>query len=254
MIAVAGAEWTRFWTVRSTYWAMLGAGAMMGLAGTTLGADAATNNLRGFAATQPVIDGAVFFAFGIVALAMLGVTAEYASGGIRPTLQAVPRRGRLLAARSLVVAGIVGVATAVCGLITAFAVWGLLRVEPFDGAAVLPPAEMADDLLRLGCFGAMIALLTIGVSFALRSSAGTLTVLFLLLAGAPLLIAMTGSEVLIEVSLRMPLFAGLMFMGSVNTPAGPEFAYSAPEGFAWLAAWTVAGLAIGYAELRRRDA
>ena len=249
-----GSEWTKFWTVRSTYWSMLGAGAMMGMAAVTLGADAATDGARGFAATQPVIDGAVFFAFGIVALAMLGVTAEYASGGIRPTLQAVPRRGRMLAAKALVVAAVVGVATALAGLITAVVVWAFLVMDPFDGAAALPAGEMAGDLLRLGCFGAMIGLLTVGVGFALRNAAGTLTVCFLLLVGLPLLLAMTGNDVLIEMSLRLPLFAGLMFMGSANTPAGDLLAYSALEGFAWLAGWTAAALAIGWSELRRRDA
>ncbi|MEV6631122.1 hypothetical protein AB0M54_10240 [Actinoplanes sp. NPDC051470] len=246
-------EWTKFWSVRSTWWCLVGAGALMGMAALTLGADSATGG-RHFAATQPVIDAAVVFSFGIAALAMLTVTAEYASGGIRATLQAVPRRGRLLAAKAVVVAAVVAVATALGGLVTAVTVWAFLRLDPFDGAAGLPVAEVATDLLKLGCFGAMIALLSVGVSFALRSSAGTLTVVFLLLAGIPLVLAMTGDQVLIEASLRTPLFAGLSFMGSANNPAGEQLAYPAGEGFAWLAGWTLAALAIGYAVLRRRDA
>lgn len=255
MMAAAGSEWIKFWTVRSTYWCLIGAGALMGMAALTLGADSATGDaVAPFAATRPVIDAAVVFSFGVAALAMLTVTAEYASGNIRPALQAVPVRGRLLAAKALVVAGVVGVATMLGGLVSAAAVWAFLRMDPFGGVARMPAGEVAGDLLKLGCFGALIALLAIGVSFALRSAAGTLTVVFLLLVGVPLLLAMTGSEALIAASLRMPLFAGLTFMGSSNTPAGDLLSYPAGEGLAWLIGWTVAALAIGYAELRRRDA
>lgn len=254
-MGAVGAEWTKFWTVRATWWCLTGAGALMGMAAITLGADRATGDgVPVFAATGPVIDGAVVFSFGIAALAMLTVTAEYASGGIRATLQAVPVRGRLLAAKALVVATVVAVLTAVGGLITAVVVWAFLTLEPFDGAARLDAARMATDLLRLGVFGALIALLAIGVGFALRSAAGTLTVVFLLLVGLPLMMAMTGSEALVAASLRTPLFAGLAFMGSVNTPAGEAMSYSAAEGLAWLVAWVTAALAIGWAELRRRDA
>ena len=254
MRAAVGAEWIKFWSVRSTYWCLLGAGALMGMAALTLGGDAATNGPKPFAATQPVIDAAVVFSFGIAALAMLVVTAEYASGAIRPTLQAVPVRGRMLVAKAAVVAGVTGVATAVGGLVTAVVVWAFLRLDPFDGAARLPSGEIAGDLAKLGLFGALIALLVVGVSFALRNAAGALTVVFLLLIGVPLVMAMTGSEALVAISLRMPLFAGLTFMGSANNPAGEQLAYPAGEGLAWLAGWTVVALAIGYAELRRRDA
>lgn len=255
-----GAEWTKFWSVRSTWWCLLGAGMLMGLAALTLGADSATTGAAAtgraptFPATRPVIDSALFFQFGIVALAMLVVTPEYASGGIRATLAAVPVRGRLLAAKALVVATVVAVATAVGGLATALVVWAFLTLDPFGGPAELPPGVMAVDLLKLGCFAASVALLTIGVSFAVRNAAGTLTVVFLLLVGAPMLLAMTGNETLVAVTLRMPVFAGLTFMGSVNNPAGELLAYPPLEGLAWLVAWTAAALALGYAELRRRDA
>jgi ABC-2 type transport system permease protein len=260
LLRTTGAEWTKFWSVRSTWWCLLGTGAMMGLAALTLGADAASpppgpaDPLPAFPATQPVVDSAIFFQFGVVALAMLVVTAEYASGAIRSTLQAVPVRGRLLAAKALVVAVTVAVVTALGGLVTAVVVWALLSLEPFQARIGLHPMTTTLDLLRLAVYAACIAGLSVGVSFALRSAAGSLTVVFLLLAGVPVLLAMSGNEVLVQIMLRMPLMAGLAFMGSVNNPAGPLLDYPAWEGLAWLAAWTAAALATGHAILRRRDA
>ncbi|WP_143043696.1 hypothetical protein [Nonomuraea jiangxiensis] len=65
---------------------------------------------------------------------------------------------------------------------------------------------------------------------------------------------MTGSRLALDLSLRMPMFAGLAFMGSTDNLTGGPMPYPAGEGLAWLLAWVAAGLAAGHAVLRRRDA
>ncbi|GAA1834199.1 ABC transporter permease [Pseudonocardia ailaonensis] len=252
-LRAVGAEWARFRTVRSTWWCLVGTGVLMGMAALTFGADRATGRGGTFAATAPVVDGAVLFQVGIVALAMLPVTAEYASGGVRASVQAVPRRGRFLLAQAVVVASSAAVATVLGGLVTAVVVREFLRLEPFGGPAGLPLGPVVADLLRLGCFAALVALLTVGVAVAVRHAAGTLALLFALLFALPLLLASTGSAPLVELALRLPTGAGLAFLGSTGTPVGPLLDYPPLEGLAWLAGWTAAALGLGAAVFHGRD-
>ncbi|GAA3151491.1 hypothetical protein GCM10020001_088830 [Nonomuraea salmonea] len=66
-------------------------------------------------ASEAVVAATSFAQFALVALAMLTVTSEYASGGIRVTLQATPVRGMVLAAKALVVAPVMVLAGVLTG-------------------------------------------------------------------------------------------------------------------------------------------
>ncbi|MEU6723988.1 ABC transporter permease [Nonomuraea wenchangensis] len=257
----AGAEWAKLWSVRSTWWCLAAAFALMVLAAVTLGGAFATEALREAgpsAAPVPASEAAVsatsFAQFALVAPAMLTITAEYASGSIRVTLQAVPVRGVMLAAKALVLAPVMAATGVLSGAAATAAVYALLSLDVFGGLVVLPVGEVVRDLAGIGVYVALIAVLTLGAGAALRSAAGTLTVVFMLLMGLPLLLMMTGSGPAVAMSLRMPLFAGLAFMGSTDNMTGGPIPYSAGEGLAWLLAWTAAVLAAGHAVLRRRDA
>lgn len=255
-----GAEWTKLWSVRSTWWCLTGAAVLMVLSALTLGGATATELRRAggegarLVVSEPVISATSFVQFALVTLAMLTITSEYASGGIRTTLQATPIRGRMLAAKALVVAPVMFAAGVVSGGIASAVTYAVLSTRMFGGYAVLPPAETTLDLLALGAFLALVSVMTLGVGAAMRSAAGTLTVVFMLLMGLPLMLAMTGGQVALEVSMRMPMFAGLAFMGSTDNLTGGPIPYSPGEGLAWLIGWTAAGVAAGYAVLRRRDA
>ncbi|WP_188193239.1 ABC transporter permease [Nonomuraea sp. SYSU D8015] len=256
----AGAEWAKLWSVRSTWWCLAAAAGLMVLAAVTLGGATATEALRGegpavpVVASEPVVSATSFAQFALVAAAMLAITAEYASGSIRVTLQAVPVRGVMLAAKALVVAPVMAAAGVLSGAVATAAVYLLLSLDAFRGLVVLPIGEVVPDLLGVGGFFAFVSVMTLGVGAAVRSAAGTLTVVFMLLLGLPLMMLMTGSQVALDASLRMPTFAGLAFMGSTDNMTGGPMPYSAGEGLAWLAAWTAAALAAGHAVLRRRDA
>ncbi|MBN6056779.1 ABC transporter permease, partial [Nonomuraea sp. RK-328] len=242
-----GAEWVKLRSVRSTWWCLAGAMALMVLGAVTLGAGEATDLARAGAgearltASDPVVSASALVQFALVAMATLVITSEYASRGIWGTLQAVPVRGRVLAAKALVVAPV----TAVAGVLSA----GVFRVR-----VALPPAEVALDLLRMGVFCALVSVMTVGVGAAVRSAAGALSVVFMLLMGVPMILLMTGGPVALEASLRMPLFAGLAFMDSADNITGGPIPYPPGEGLAWLVGWTAAALAAGHTVLRRRDA
>ncbi|MEV5890567.1 ABC transporter permease [Nonomuraea fuscirosea] len=255
-----GAEWAKVWSVRSTWWCLACALALTVLTAVTLGGAAATDALRDGAAgvrvtaSEPVVSATSFVQFALVALAMLTITAEYASGGIRVTLQATPVRGVMLAAKALVVAPVMFAAGVLSGAVATAAVYLLLSIDVFGGLVALPAADVALDLLGTGVYYAFVAVLTLGVGAAVRSAAGTLTVVFMLLMGLPLLLLMTGSQVAVDASMRLPMFAGLAFMGSTGNLTGGPIPYPAGEGLAWLVAWTAAALVAGLVVLRRRDA
>ncbi|UBU17515.1 ABC transporter permease [Nonomuraea gerenzanensis] len=255
-----GAEWAKLWSVRSTWWCLACALALSVLTSLTLGGAAATDALRDGAtgvrivASEAVVSATSFVQFALVAAAMLVITNEYASGGIRATLQATPARGVVLAAKALVVGPVMFAAGVLFGAVSAVSVYALLSVEVFGGLVVLPFGDLVADLAGMGVFYALVSVLTLGVGAAMRSAAGTLSVMFMLLMGLPLVILMTGVPALLDASLRMPMFAGLAFMGSTENLTGGPMPYPAGEGLGWLLAWVAAAVAVGYAVLRRRDA
>ena len=87
-------EWTKLWSLRSTWWCLVSGAALLGLSALTLGGgngQPAQRRGEGSDATGRGVGGisAVTFAqFAFLTVAMLAVTGEYASGGIRVTLQA----------------------------------------------------------------------------------------------------------------------------------------------------------------------
>jgi ABC-2 type transport system permease protein len=120
---VLRSEWTKLRSVRSTFWALtvtvvLGVGL-----GAAISAAAAHGYAKSSASAKLSWDPAGVSQYGVaaatLAIAVLGVlfiSSEYSSGMIRTSLIAVPKRGRVLAAKSLVCAGV----TFVVGEATSF--------------------------------------------------------------------------------------------------------------------------------------
>src|SRR3984957_278557 len=106
-------EWTKLRSVRSTYWALLVA-AVVSLAGSLLFAFPAGHGAnpagRGAHVPDPVAFSFVGWAeYPVLAVGILGVlafTSEYATGQVRTTFTAVPRRLAVLAAKTAVVAAL----------------------------------------------------------------------------------------------------------------------------------------------------
>ena len=100
----------------------------------------------------------------VVVLGVLCISSEYSSGMIRTSLIAVPRRGRVLAAKSLVFAAV----TFVVGEVTCFTAF-------FAGQALIsghaPHAALGDPGVARAVAGAGLALTVLAV---LAVAAGTL--------------------------------------------------------------------------------
>ncbi|MFD0687433.1 ABC transporter permease subunit [Actinomadura fibrosa] len=119
-------------------------------------------------------------------LGVLAATSEYRSGTIRASLVAVPRRGRLVAAKAVVVAA---VALAAGEAVTLAAVIGTrlaIGGQPFTDQT----GSLCQDLPAFAVEGtsvAVFALLGLALGLLLRSAAGAITIMVFLWHIVPLL-------------------------------------------------------------------
>jgi ABC-type transport system involved in multi-copper enzyme maturation permease subunit len=116
----------------------------------------------------------------LVALGVLSITSEYKRGMIRSTFTAGPRRGRVLAAKAVVL----GASTFVAGLVASFGAF-LLANPILDSHGFTAPSLSDGPVLRAlvgtAALMAVVAVLALGVGAILRHSAGAITVVVLLL-------------------------------------------------------------------------
>ena len=96
------AEWTRLWTVKATWWFLAAAAVVMVGLGTIAGFEAADDPCPPRASRPGAAPSIATMPaqFALLALALIAVTADYATGGIVPTLQWTPRRTVLFLART----------------------------------------------------------------------------------------------------------------------------------------------------------
>jgi ABC-2 type transport system permease protein len=245
------AEWTKTWSVRSTWWSLLMGLLLMAATAAQLGiytTDTNTNpdptDDKGIVAASEIAIQAIDLAqFAIIALAMLAITAEYSSGTMRATLQWTPRRGWVLLAKTAVVACVTcgaGVLMGAVGTAVGAAILGRWRSFSLAGTA--------RDLLAVGLYLALICVFTLGVGAVLRSAVGTLTSVFLVLTIIPATLQNSNITFFERISDGLPGVAGARFLREATGPYPPVV------GLLILTVWAVAALACGYAVLRRRDA
>ncbi|MGY2065239.1 ABC transporter permease subunit [Blastococcus sp. SYSU DS0619] len=246
------AEWIKFWTVRSTPWS-IGALVVLGAGLTVLVCAVSAQDLAdGSAGDAP----AAFITWGMtvaqitaIVLGALVVTGEYGTGMIRATLTATPRRGRVLAAKTVVLTGtlfVVGTVTAALGYLGGN--WFLER----EGIGLaLGDDGVLRSLLGSGLYMAGIGLFAAAVGLLVRHTAAALSiVLALLLVVGNMVMLLPGAWGEWATKL-MPGNAGSV----VATPVSFNPNLLEPwTGFAVFCAEVAAVLAVGYLVLRRRDA
>jgi len=261
LAATASAEWVKLRSVRSTWW-----GTALALALTAavapLTAVATIGNMQRdliASADVPASEMAVYAAvwgaqFAVIALALPVMTAEYSSRSIHPTLQAVPARVRLLAAKTVTLTAFVFVSGLVMGAVGTLAAHLVMLHPLIEGYGTLRPAQAAADVVRMSVYLALVAALTLGAGAALRSTAGTLTAVFALLFGLPVLLLLLGGGAGAHLADRLPLLAGVSFLDSVFVVGRTGDALSPGAGGMVLLCWTAASLVAGALVLTRRDA
>ena len=129
------------------------------------------------------LDGVAVAALAIAVLGVLCMSSEYSSGMIRTSLIAVPKRGRVLAAKSLVFA----VVTFVVGEVTSFAAFfaGQALISGHAPHAALGDPGVARAVAGAGLYLTVLAVLSVAAGALLRHPAAAIACLVAVLFVLP---------------------------------------------------------------------
>ena len=241
----AAAEWTRLWTVRSSWTLLALAAAMMAGIGLLAGLGASEEGGAPAEAWQAAEFATMPVQMVLLALAVLAVTADYSTGGIVPVLQWTPRRTVLFTGRATVVVLVVtvaGVAVAALAAVVAYLASPDVLTLPVGAGAATALGTVA-GVLACG------AALAVGLGFLLRSTAGALVTTFLLLLVLPLFLLAPGNPVLVEVARFLPGSSAAFLLIDGGAPGT-----TTTSAFGVLAAWGLGSLLAGWLRLTRDDA
>ncbi|NUT51120.1 MAG: ABC transporter permease subunit [Saccharothrix sp.] len=199
----------------------------------------------------------------IIVVAATFMTSEYRRGLIRTSFTANPRRGRVLAAKSVVI----GAVTFVTGLVAAAVAVPLVRaIEVDKGFFVFPVPTATEVRVVVGTAAllAVAAVFALAVGTVLRRSAGAVSAVIVAIV-LPYILAIasvlpTGPS---DWLLRITPAAAFAVQQSLPeypqvtatyTPADGYFPLSPSAGFAVLCAYTAVALGVAVYVLRRRNA
>jgi ABC-type transport system involved in multi-copper enzyme maturation permease subunit len=199
----------------------------------------------------------------VIVVATMFITAEYRRGLIRITLTASPRRGRVLAAKALVI----GSVTFVAGLVAAAAavIFGTL-LSRHQGTYVFP-ASWATELRVIAGTAALlavVAVLALALGTVLRRSAAAVTLVIVLIVlpyimGVASVLPASASEWLLRIT-PAAAFAILQAapqypqVNAIYTPTSGYFPLAPWPGLAVLCGYAALALGLAVVLLRRRDA
>ena len=179
---VLRSEWTKLRSVRSTFWALtvtvvlgIGLGALISAAAAHGYARSSVSAKLSWDPTGYSLDGLGVAQLAIAVLGVLGVSSEYSSGMISTSLIAVPKRGRLLAAKSLVFA----VVSFVVGEVTSFVAFfvGQALISGHAPHAALGDPGVARAVVGVGLYLTALAVLSVAAGALLRRPAAAITCL-----------------------------------------------------------------------------
>jgi len=248
---VLRAERIKLLSVRSTWW-ILFALVVIGVGGTILicapnaqwlaepGADEAPGSF--------ITGGIVFAQIFAVVLGTLAVTGEYGTGMIRATLAATPTRGRVMAAKLVVVATTLFVVGTVTALLSYYA--GNYFFEK-EGIGMALEGDVMRSMYGSGLFLAGSGLFAAAVGFILRHTAATMSIVLALMLVVTNLVLLIPGDTGRWITKLMPANAGSVV--STPVPFNPLL-LDAWTGFGVFVAEITALVLVAWLVLRRRDA
>ncbi|GAA4171534.1 ABC transporter permease [Gryllotalpicola koreensis] len=275
-------EWIKLRSIRSTMWCfgilfVLNIGfpiliASVGNFGGTSNPHL-TGDSAGTIAVTVVTLGVNFTSLVVGVLGVLIISGEYATGMIRSTFTADPRRLGAFFAKALVLAVATFVVSAVSTWIAALAVHPILGRQNVDFS--LSDSKIFLPILGSSVYVVLIALLAFGIGSLVRVSAGGIAITLGLLLVAPLILQilsalLSGTHWPADVSAFLPSNAGGQLFAyasdastAAQTTGGGQTTVSATSDTISLNGWQGFGvlgaevLAVGIAAitlLKRRDA
>ncbi len=187
---VLRSEWTKLRSVRSTFWALtvtvvvgIGLGAVISAATAYSYAKLSVSGKLSWEPAEVSLDGVAIASLAIAVLGVLCISSEYSSGMIRTSLIAVPKRGRVLAAKSLVFA----VVTFVVGEVTSFTAFfvGQALIAGHAPHAALGDPGVARAVAGAGLYLTALAVLSVAVGALLRHPAAAIAAMVAVLFVLP---------------------------------------------------------------------
>ncbi|MFE5713171.1 ABC transporter permease [Streptomyces sp. NPDC056501] len=237
-------EWHKLWTVRSTWFTLLtaaalvlGVGILMGATYTSDGGDTVVLTLYG---TQ----------LGGIALAVLGIlvtAGEYATGMVRASLTAVPRRLPVLWAKAAVYTATVfalSLATAVLTFLTA-----QVFLSDSDQAASLTDDGVLAAIAGNAAGVTLLGLIALGLGAGLRSVPGAIGAFVGGVMIVPEILRMLPYEAMDTAIRHFPTQAA----GALGSATPMPGAVSPGAALLALLLWAAAALAVPALLLKRRD-
>jgi ABC-2 type transport system permease protein len=235
-------EWTKLRSVRSTWWCA----ASYALLVLALGWLAAAVTDRAPRADIAVTVALTGFGIGQLVLVVQGVLAgagEFTTGMAVASFATVPRRTRLLLAKTVVLAAATAALSFALGLGCFLAARTLTRV---DGGVGLADPGVLRALVLQSAVAVTVVVLGVALGTVLRSTAGGVGLGVVLALVLPPLLAADDRPVTRLLSDALPAFR----VGEDAFLAGPE---TWPVGLAVLTAWAVGTWLLAAAVLERRD-
>jgi len=247
-------EWIKLRSLRSTLFALLAAVVLtVGLGVLITGLRANDFNQNGppgphFDATLVSLRGIYLSQLPVGVLGVLVITGEYATGMIRATLAAVPRRLPVLWAKALVFAVVVFVVGGIASLLAFVGGQAMLSGAGIHVGLGSPGAARA--VLGGALYLTVVGLLGVGLGFLIRNTAGAIATLFGLLLVLPAIANALPSSLYNDVFRYLPMIAGTQAMTTVRDPS----LLTPWRGIGVFALYAVVAIGAGAVGLQRRDA
>jgi ABC-type transport system involved in multi-copper enzyme maturation permease subunit len=188
------AEWTKLRSVRSTTWMLL---ALVGLTLAIGAVSCSTSHTEGGSPGNGGDDDIVMFSLAgvylgqiaAVAFGVVAICSEYATGTIRATFAANPRRREVLAVKTALVGALVLAVAAATTIVAFYLGQAILHTRGYTYDNGYPAASLTDaDTLRKVALATaylpVLAVLSVAAAAILRSTAAATSVLLGLLFGA----------------------------------------------------------------------
>ena len=210
---VLGAEWTKIRSVPSTVWTLLcTAAATIGLGALLCAVYVGrydrlshADKLR-FNPTTFSLSGVMLAQLAIGVLGVLLITSEYGSGMVRATFSAVPQRSLVLASKAIVFTGVAVVVSVVSCVLAFFAGQAVLSGRGLEASITSPGVLLA--VIGAGLYLTVVGLLGLGIGTIIRSSAGSIAIVFGLLLVLPGIVGALPASLANQISPYLPSTAG----------------------------------------------
>jgi ABC-2 type transport system permease protein len=254
---VARSEWSKLWTLRST-WITLGLGSLFLLAFGTIAALRYKSMLNSGQPMDPDFADATTYSlalfgvpFALIALGVLGVltaAGEYTTGMVRSTLAAVPRRLPVLWSKTAVYGAVAFLVGLIGATVAFFISSGILSGTSI--AMTITTDEVARGLVGVGVYLGLVGVIGVALGTLLRSTAGGISAVvgvFLLLPGLMSLLPHSWRD---NITPYLPSNAGESIFALHHTTG----TLAVVPGLLVLLGWTALALAAAAYRLMRSDA